>query len=292
MNEIGQGDLSYDDIMRRISLDDMVKQIHDLPTLPAIVMDILNSLENEEVDIAVLAKKVAHDQALTAKTLRFANSSFYAAQSKVTTIQQAITLLGVQNVRNLITAAAMSGCFPENACTGFDFKAFWRHSMAVAVCAKVIARHLRLNQDYAFVAGLLHDIGRLVLVTRFTDLYARVIAYRAEHDCYLLQAERIVMGVDHTMAGHALAVHWHFSNPIQNAIAEHHQPNAHSGSALGSLVHVANAVVHALDLAGVEDDLVPPLDTEAWHALGIDKTVWLQIFRETELEFGEINRVL
>ena len=284
--------ISYDDIVRRIGLDELIKQIHDLPTLPAIVMEILNSLENDDVDINILARKVSHDQALTAKTLRFANSSFYATQAKVTTIQQAITLLGMQNVRNLITAAAMSGCFPENACAGFDFKAFWRHSMATAVCARVIARHLRLNQDYAFVGGLLHDIGRLVLVTRFTGDYEKVIAHRREHDCYLLEAERAVMGIDHTMAGHALAVHWHFSSAIQQAIAEHHTPDPHSGSALGALVHVANVAVHALDLAGVEDDLVPPLNDHAWAALGLSRQAWLQIFHETELEFGEINRVL
>jgi putative nucleotidyltransferase with HDIG domain len=283
---------SYDEIVRRINLDELVKQVHDLPTLPAIVMDILNSLDNEDIDITVLAKKVSHDQALTAKTLRFANSSFYASQSKVTTIPQAITLLGVQSVRNLITAAAMSGCFPEKICAGFDFKVFWRHSMATAVCARVIARHMRLNQDIAFVAGLLHDIGRLVLVTRFTETYEAVIAYREAQDCYLLDAEHAVMGVDHTMAGHALAVHWHFSNAIQNAIAEHHAPDPDAGSALAQLVHVANVVVHALDLARDDDDLVPPMSESAWNALGLGKTAWLQIFRETELEFGEMDKVL
>lgn len=170
-------------------------------------MELLDSIDRDDVDITILAKKVSHDQALTAKTLHFANSSFYGTQFKVTTIQQAITPLGVQNLRNLIAAAAVTGCFPESRCPGFDHKAYWRHCVGTAVCAKVLARHLHVNQDYAYTAGLLHHIGRLVLVTRFTQAYECVLAYRALHDCYLLVAERALLGIDHVVAGHVLAQH-------------------------------------------------------------------------------------
>ena len=208
----------------QLSYDDVVKTLHDLPSLPAVVMELLNSIEQEDIDIAVLAKKVSHDQALTAKTLRLANSSLYGLQVKVTTIQQAITYLGFQTTRNLITAAAVTGCFTEGACKGFDHKAFWRHSIATAACAKVLARHMRFNQDYAFTAGLLHDIGRLVLVSCFPERYADVIAYREAHDCSLLDAERSAMGIDHVDAGLALAEHWNFSDTMRLAIGGHHEP--------------------------------------------------------------------
>ena len=158
----------------------MSRNLADLPSLPAVVMELLGSIDQEDVDISVLAKKVSHDQALTAKTLRLANSSAYGLQVKVTTIQQAITFLGFQTTRNLIIAAAVTGCFPEGQCAGFDDKAFWRHSIATAACAKVLARRMRFNQDYAFTAGLLHDIGRLVLVSSFPALYAQAIAARKE----------------------------------------------------------------------------------------------------------------
>ncbi|HZV67596.1 MAG TPA: HDOD domain-containing protein, partial [Telluria sp.] len=185
--------------------DDIVKNLEDLPSLPAVVMELLSSIDQEGVDISVLAKKVSHDQALTAKTLRLANSSLYGLQVKVTTIQQAITFLGFQTTRNLITAAAVTGCFAEGQCPGFDDKAFWRHSIATAACAKVLARRMRFNQDYAFTAGLLHDIGRLVLVSSYPALYQQVLAYRDTNDCPVLEAERAVLGVDHVVAGVALA---------------------------------------------------------------------------------------
>jgi putative nucleotidyltransferase with HDIG domain len=275
-----------------LSYDDVVRNLDDLPSLPAVVMELLNSIDQDDIDISVLAKKVSHDQALTAKTLRLANSSLYGLQVKVTTIQQAITYLGFQTTRNLITAAAVTGCFAEGHCPGFDHKAFWRHSIATAACAKVLARQMRFNQDYAFTAGLLHDIGRLVLVSCFPNQYSETIAYRAQHDCYLLEAERTVLGVDHVDAGLALAEHWNFSDTMRLAIGGHHDPEAPGAGFLAAIIHVADAVVHALDLAQVQDDLVPPVSTVAWTALGLDEEIYLQLFRETELQYEEISMVL
>ncbi len=281
-----------DDVPNPIRLDDLTAKIDHLPALPDVVTDLLRSIDQEDLDISVLAKKIAHDQALTAKTLRIANSSFYGNNGKTSTIQQAINLLGVKTVRNLITAVALLGCFPDSRCAGFDFKAFWRHSLATAVCAKVFARHLHLNQEFAFTAGLLHDIGRLVLVACFPQHYENVLAYRAAHDCYLLDAERAVLGIDHIAAGNALAVQWHFSPVIQHAINGHHMPDLIGSSSIASLINVADATVHALDLAGADDDLVPPVSLTAWHGVGLDADVYMLIFRETELEFEQINAVL
>jgi putative nucleotidyltransferase with HDIG domain len=275
-----------------LSYDDVVRNLDDLPSLPAVVMELLNSIDQDDIDISVLAKKVSHDQALTAKTLRLANSSLYGLQVKVTTIQQAITYLGFQTTRNLITAAAVTGCFAEGHCPGFDHKAFWRHSIATAACAKVLARQMRFNQDYAFTAGLLHDIGRLVLVSCFPNQYSEAIAWRAQHDCYLLEAERTVLGVDHVDAGLALAEHWNFSDTMRLAIGGHHDPEAPGAGFLAAIIHVADAIVHALDLAQVQDDLVPPVSTVAWTALGLDEEIYLQLFRETELQYEEISMVL
>ncbi|AKU23943.1 HDOD domain-containing protein [Massilia sp. MB5] len=278
--------------MNPLSYDDVVTQLDDLPSLPAVVMELLNSIDQEDIDISVLAKKVSHDQALTAKTLRLANSSLYGLQVKVTTIHQAITYLGFQTTRNLITAAAVTGCFAEGACAGFDHKAFWRHSIASAACAKVLARHMRFNQDYAFTAGLLHDIGRLVLVSSFPQRYEEVLAYRAGHDCHLLEAERAVLGIDHVEAGLALAEHWNFSDTMRLAIGGHHDPEAPGAGFLAAIIHVADAIVHALDLAQAEDDLVPPVSAVAWQALAIDEDSYMHIFRETELQYEEISMVL
>ena len=278
--------------MNPLSLDDVVGRLQDLPSLPAVVMDLLTSIDQEDVDISVLARKVAHDQALTAKTLRLANASTYGLQVKVTTIQQAITFLGFQTTRNLITAAAVTGCFSAGQCAGVDDKAFWRHSIATAACARVLARRMRFNQDYAFTAGLLHDIGRLVLVSTYPAQYAEVLAWRSGHDCELIEAERAVLGIDHVMAGVALAERWNFSETMRLGIAWHHEPERAGAGFLATIIHVANAIVHALDIAGEDNDLVPPVSPVAWSALALNKEAYLHVFRETELQFDEISTVL
>jgi putative nucleotidyltransferase with HDIG domain len=275
-----------------ITQDDVVGSLHDLPSLPAVVMELLNSIDQDDVDMTVLAKKLSHDQALTAKTLCLANSSLFGLQVKVTTIQQAMTFLGFQAMRNLITAAAVTGAFSTGQCAGFNDKAFWRHSIATAVCAKVLARHLRFNQDYAFTGGLLHDIGRLVLVAGFSQQYAAAIAYRKAHDCSVLEAERSVLGIDHVQAGAALAEHWNFSETMRLGITGHHQPDAPGAGFLAAIVHVADAITHALDLAGDDDDQVPPIAPVAWNAMGLDQSSYLHVFRETELQFEEITMIL
>ncbi|MBD8657154.1 HDOD domain-containing protein [Oxalobacteraceae sp. CFBP 13730] len=275
-----------------MTLDELTTGLDDLPSLPAVVMELLGSIDQEDADLAVLAKKVALDQALTAKTLRLANSSALGLQVKVTTIHQAMTFLGVQATRNLILAASITGCFPGRRCPAFDHKAFWRLSIATAACARVLARHMHFNQDVAFTAGLLHGIGRLVLVTRYPEQYDAVLRECERVDGDLLETERAMLGVDHILAGRALAEHWQFSDTLRQAIAFYGQPEMPGAGFLATIVHVAKAVAHALDLAGYANEVVPTVSSVAWTALGLSEEAWLQVFRETELQFEEMTAIL
>jgi len=275
----------------KLTPEELIQGLDDLPSLPAVVMELLGSIDQEDADISVLARKVSSDQALTAKTLRLANSSAFGLV-KSTTIQQAMTYLGFQATRNLILAAAMTGCFPSGRCPSFDDKAFWRLSIATAACARVLARHMHFNQDVAFTAGLLHGIGRLVLVSRYPEQYDAVLRERQRVDGNLVDVEQAMLGVDHLLAGAALAEHWQFSGTMQQAIAFYHAPDMPGAGFLATIVHVANAVAHALDLAGDVDEQVPAISSVAWTALGLSEEAWLQVFRETELQFEELTAIL
>ncbi|MFI4940363.1 MAG: HDOD domain-containing protein [Burkholderiales bacterium] len=278
--------------MTPLTLTDVIKNIRDLPALPAVVLELMNALEEEDSSAQVLAEKVSNDQALTAKTLRLANSSFYGLQSKVTTIAQAIAILGFNCVRNLVTATAVLGNFSTSKSEAFNIHGFWRHSIATALCARSLARLLKANQDNAFMVGLLHDIGRLVLATRLPQYYENVLAYRGAQDCYAIEAERAVLGIDHAMVGQALAEHWKFPVLLQQAIADHHTPENQDKGALASIIHVADCIVHALDLSGDEQDMVPPVSAFAWNAMNFDQDMLMRIFRETEMQFEEESRIL
>lgn len=278
--------------MTPISVTEVIKQIRDLPSPPILVAELLSSFEEANLSMAALAEKVSHDQALAAKTLRLANSSFYGLSRKVNTIQQAITILGVDTVRALIVAAGVTEEFQSVMHSSFNVERFWRHSVGTAVCAQQIARVNELSQNYAFVCGLLHDIGKLVLVTRFPIQYQAVLTHREQQDCRMLDAERAVLGIDHTVVGRLLAENWKFPLQMQRAIANHHAPDPQASGDLSSVVHAANIIVHALDLAEEKNDIVPEIDEKAWKGLNLNAADLRQIFRDTEEQFNEACQIL
>ena len=275
-----------------LTLDEAVGRLKDLPALPLVVSELLASFDDPEVELGDLAAKISNDQALAAKTLRLANSSFYGLQSRVRTISQAIAVLGFDSVRALVVGAGLIDSFQTGRDQGFDFDGFWRHAIATALCARALARHSGRNPELGFVAGLLHDVGRLVLVTRFPAHYAQVVAQRALHDCELLQAEREVLGIDHAQVGRALAEHWRIPDLICRTIANHHQPMQQDFGDLPAVVHVANVIAHGLDLAGDEDDLVPALVQGAWDSLRLDPAALRGVFATTEAQFDDTCQIL
>ncbi|EGF30981.1 putative HD domain protein [Oxalobacteraceae bacterium IMCC9480] len=266
-----------------------IQNVRDLPSPPLIVMELLNIVDQDNLDIAVLAGKVSQDMALTAKTLRLANSAYFATAVKVTTIHQAITLLGFQNVRTLITKAALTGCFPERTCKGFDHTVFWRHSSDASVAAGILARHIGMHPDIAMTAALLHDIGRLVLVSCFPDEYARVLARYHEHGGALIDAERDILDIDHAEAGELLAISWNFSDTMRLAIAGHHEPDRHGVGFLAALVHIANAIVHQLASSDEGHELAPSVSRTAWQALNLNDEAYARICRETQLAIARLR---
>jgi putative nucleotidyltransferase with HDIG domain len=274
------------------SIDEVIKRIHDLPSLPAVVIELLSSMEQDDIDTHALAGKIALDQALSAKTLRLANSPFYGMPSQVNTIQQAISVLGFHSIRTLVTACAVTGGFAQAPGTDFDFGAFWRHAIGTAACARVLARHLRVNAEAAFTAGLLHDLGTMVLVTRFPAEYRAVEDYRKQHDCATSAAQQAVFGLDHAMIGSALAAYWKFPQTIQQAVAQHHQAPPGGAPTLARAVYLGNVLAHALDLSGREDDQVPELDWAAWRALELDHEATLALFAEAEKLFQDLSKIL
>jgi putative nucleotidyltransferase with HDIG domain len=278
--------------MTKLVLADVVKGIRDLPSLPIIVVELLNSFGQSDISTSAMANKVSQDQSLSAKTLRLANSSFYGLQRKVTTIQQAITVLGFDSVRTLITAAGVIGNFSDEKHPSFDFTNFWRHAIGTAVCAKELARVKNLNQDYAFISGLLHDIGVLVLVTRFPEQYSQVLSYRGQHGCYRIEAERVVLGLDHTVVGRALAEYWKFPLLIQKSITNHHAPELQDLGDIPSIIHVADAIFYALDLDGESNALVPAIDERVWSSFHIESAAMRSVFRETESKFEGACQIL
>ena len=271
---------------------DVLKSIHSLPSLPAVVLDLLASMEQDDVDIDTLARKIALDQVLTAKALRLANSSFYGMQRQVNTVGEAISVLGLRSIRNLATTAALMGNLANGANGSFCVLAFWRHSIGTALCAQALAAHLGLNKDQAYTAGLLHDIGRLMLATRFPGDYSAVMAHRVAHKSLVIEAEQAVLGLDHTTVGEALALHWKFPEAMQRAVARHHASGSPGVDAMAQLIYLADATAHALEFSSEEDDQAEPVAQTTWQSVGLDETKQLALFKDAERQFEAACSVL
>lgn len=278
------------------TIDEVIQRVQNLPSLPAVVSELMCAMDQDDVDLQALAGKIALDQALAAKVLRLANSSFYGMPARITTIQQAVAVLGLHSTRTLVTACAVTGGFAPDPAAQLDLAAFWRHSVATAACARALARHLDQQPDTAFTAGLLHDLGTLVLATGYPARYQEAVRYRRAQDCYVAEAETAVFGFDHAAVGSALAARWKFPPQIQEAVAAHHaEPGADGappGRTLVLAIHLANSFAHALDLGGEQDELAPPLSARAWQAAGLSDAACLRVLGDTERLFRDLCQIL
>ncbi len=256
--------------MTTLDRDQVLAHLKQLPSLPVAVADLLASFANEDVDVASIAQQIARDQGLTARVLRVANSSFYGLQHKVGTINEAVVVLGFRAVRSMVMAVGINGVFRVDQCRGFDAQAYLRHCVAVGVGARALAAETGHNPELAFTGGILHDIGELVLAANFSQQYAEVLAYRKQHDCFLVVAERDILGMDHCEVGSLLAETWRFPSVLQVAVAEHHAPASAVAGSLADLMHVANAIAHGLGFGQSAEEMVMPVERTAWQRLGLD----------------------
>jgi putative nucleotidyltransferase with HDIG domain len=274
------------------SLTDLDADMDALPPLPTVVQRLIHLLGREEVSRDEVTDVLAEDQSLVARVLRVANSPFYGIQHKVAGIHEAIVVLGFRAVGNLALAASLRGCFTPPPHSGIDPLAFWRHSIGVGAAARVLAGHAALSPEAAFTAGLLHDMGKLVLATLHTDAYVRVLQRAWAEDCSHLAAERHVLGFDHAQVGGRLATRWHFPPAIAEAVAHHHAPCAAPHGTYLDVVHLADILAHALDLGQDVHAQVPPVDAGAWQRLALDAPTLAALLPRIQREYDKLCTLL
>lgn len=278
--------------MNKLSLDNLLDDIHRLPSLPSVVNELILSLSNEGLSVDALAHGIEKDQALSARALRVANSPFYGMRKPVSSIHDAIVVLGFRAVGSLVTTAALTDFFRSPKLTWFDQSTFWRHSLGAAVCGRKLALGAGLDAETGFTAGLLHDIGRLLLVVCCARQYEAVHLWRKEHDTPLLETEEQLLGLTHAQAGEALARHWHFAPEIQQAVATHHRPLAGARASYADLAHVSDVLAHGLDLARDPYALASELDESALTRLHLDWQRLRAAMPEIEREFEGYETLL
>lgn len=255
------------------ALHKIVQETRDLPTLPAVVARVGEMVRNPRVSAGDVGKAISEDQALTAKVLRLVNSAFYGFPQQVNSITRAVVILGFSRIRNLALTASVLTALPSRH-RAFSVHAFWTHSIATAVASDAIARVLRYTgeEENAFVAGLLHDVGKLAEMHLFADEFGEVLERVARDDSLIGQAEEHVMGVTHAQIGGWLAERWNFPAALSVAIRLHHQPDlAREHRKLAMIVHLADILARAGALGSGGDMRIPVVEPTAWNELGVTR---------------------
>jgi putative nucleotidyltransferase with HDIG domain len=273
----------------------MAQRVRELPPLPQALREVVRALQHENLSANRSIELIERDQALAARTLRIANSAFYGAPGRVARVGDAVRMLGLRTVSGVMTAAVLRGSLRVQSCPEFRFHDYWRHAIGTALAAQMLAPRAGLDADEAFIAGLLHDIGQLVLAAHYPQQARQALTKARQDDLGSEQAELAVFGLGHSTIGSMVAQHWRFPTAICQAIALHHRPEpAPSGQrvSLSGLVHVADAVAHALDLNQADDEAVPALQASVWQALAWDQAAALQLFSDVVVGVREMSEAM
>ncbi|TNC99777.1 MAG: metal dependent phosphohydrolase [Gallionellaceae bacterium] len=223
-----------------LSQKNIVAKLHQLPSLPLIVQEVIASFNDADLDTVTLAHKIAQDQGLSAKVLRVANSTFYGLPRKVGSVQDAVMVLGFDTVRSLVLSAGMVRAFPPSPDSLFDRQAYWQRCFRVAALSKALAKELRQVQQLAFTAGMFYDIGQLVLDLCIPQQFAELLQRQTTSGLSLAELERSELGFDHADIGAELIRLWNFPPEIEQVARYWQQPELQTNyDPLVCVVHAA-----------------------------------------------------
>ena len=262
------------------TLDEVINDIAGLQPLGAIATQILAITESDRFSAHELAKLISSDQALSTKMLRLSNSAYYGFPRAITTVRDAIVLLGFRAVRSATLASCVIDAVPGSA--NLDYQRFWRYSVTVGMLAELLARVEHTPHDEAFTAGVIHNIGRLALDQYAPEQFRQALELARDSGMPLLDAERAVLGFTDVELGGGLALHWNFPPPLVDAVAHHHlnvyalpEPQSLAASVVRARLFVSSlgicdGTAQAVTSAPPAEWTVPPISVALDRGGGVD----------------------
>lgn len=286
----------------------------ELVSLPEVCDRVQDLADDPHVTAVQMGRVLSQDTALTGRLLKLVNSARYGRTARIETASRAISVLGLAELRNLALAASAAEMFAQVPDDLVDMVTFWKHSVYCALVAKQLAASAGvLHPERLFVAGLLHDVGLLLILTKCPE-QAREILDDPRYRRYDPRvAEQAVLGFDHADVGRELACAWRLSEPLQATVGCHHDPGQAGAAALeAALVHIANAVTHHIDIGCndigssyydpyrplLEADLpslperLPGLDPKAWELARISPTAIGAAVRAAAENFESVLNII
>lgn len=257
-----------------IEIENMIQNFNDFPTLPTIYSSLLEVMSKPFSTIQDISEVIAKDMSVTAKIIKMANSPIFALNIRVETLTQAIFLIGFTEVKNIVLAISVLNVMKgTHSNSNFNFVNLWKHSIAVGVIARILGNKMNIrNLENYFVAGLMHDIGKLVLYKIYDEEYSKGLKDAIAKQITARQAEKEHFGFSHEFAGEIIANKWKFPDVLIDVIKYHHnfQKN-YANNTLLACVHLANIIANSSCMGHSGTAIIEEPDYEIWSILNYEK---------------------
>jgi len=274
---------------RKRDLASLLDEDVALVSLPHIFTEINRVISDPRSSAVHVADVISKDPNLTARLLRIVNSAFYGFPSKIDTISRAVTILGSKELSTLALGTSVLNIFNDIPADLVDMKSFWEHSVACGAAARMIGSYKNIaNTERLFVAGLLHDIGRIIIYKNLPSAGREVLLYAQQTECLLHSAEQEVLGFDHGQIGARLMQKWKLPVILEQALGYHHKPTQSQHPLEASLVHIADILINALMIGTSGERFVPPVIPEVWDELGLPTEIFTKSVQLVDRQVAEI----
>lgn len=277
----------------------LVDDVSYLVSPPDICVKVFELAESDDASARDIGEVISRDPSLTARLLRLVNSSFYNFARRIDTVSRAVTIVGIRELYSLVLAVSAIKSFSNLPNNLVNIDTFWRHGIYTGLIARILARKCHiLHPERLFVAGLLHDVGSLVLYAKLPEQMRDLLLVCDNDEGILHQAELAELGFTHADLGGALAHSWNLPEPLQEAITYHHLPSYSMGSEMETaIVHLADVLANRSELGAFceqGDAESGRLDESVWEILGLDPDRFdaFEVIGEAGLQFSETAGLL
>lgn len=277
----------------RPDLEHIVAREVELVTLPDVFHELLEVVESPTSSAAHIAEVVSKDTSLSTRLLRLVNSSFFGFMSRVDTLSRAVTIIGTGEIANLALGIAITSTFDDIPNDIIAVHDFWEHSLAVGIIARTLAAQVKESKlERIFVGGVLHDIGRLVLIKNYPQMTANMILHSASQPISLQQIEQDQLGFSHADLGGALLKAWNIPQSLQDMVCLHHTPARDVPSKAALLMHIADSIAHAVGHGHSGFRRVHPITASTWAETGLSLNALPVVVAQAQNQLRDLMRII
>ncbi len=273
----------------------LVSEVRDLVSLPDIAVQVNALVDDPKASATAVGQLIMTDPSLTARLLRIANSPFFGMTARIATVERAVTVVGAKQIRDLVIATCALRAFKGIPNSLVSMDDFWYHSLYCAIISRLLGQRRKLpHADSLFVAGLLHDIGQLVIFNRLPDAAREIMRLSMEdpHAVDMHQAEMEVLGFDHATVGGLLLHNWRLPPMLEECVALHHRPDdAGKFPVEVAIVHLANVIATMAEINSTHLEDVPAIAPTAWSQAGLKADQLEPAMREAQRLFRDARQV-